>query len=134
MGGVTCTIGGTTFAALASTTGRKCLECYPEDLTAAMYRFHAPGVTGNFIVRDARNGGKIYAKVRYIGTLAGALGNYNTDMLAWYNTAVTIVDENGTTWNSCNLLHMSRLSKPRSMGRNNGLVCFDAQAIFNIDG
>src|SRR5689334_12710063 len=128
MAGVTCTIGGVNFLALRSTANRYCLSCRLENLKADKQRFHPPGVNGNFIVRGGRNGGELVAKLRYVNTLAAALAAYNSDINAWYNTAVTILDEAGATYNTCNLTHMSRSSDPRSMGRGGGLVFFDALA------
>lgn len=134
MGGVTCTIGGVNFVALASGANRYCISCCVEDIKSVKQRFHPPGVTGNFIVRGGRNGGLLVCHLRYINTLGAATTAYNSDHLAWYNTAVTILDEAGATYNTCNLAHMTRENKPQSMGRGNGNVKFDALAVFDWDG
>ena len=135
MGGATCTLGGVAFNALAgATAGRYCLECFPENFEYVKRRFHAPGVTGNFIVRGGRNGGRIVARVRYIGAFANVGANYIADKNAWNNTAVTVIDQWGGTYLTCNLSHGRPASRPMSMGRGGGLCVMDAEFIFNYDG
>lgn len=135
MGGSTCNLGGVAFTALNSkNAGRYCLECYAEDFSYAKRRFHPPGVTGNFMVRGGRNGGKIVARVRYVDTYANVVANYNSDKNAWNNTAITVTDEAGAQYLLCNLEHGRRLGRPQSMGRGGGICCMDAEFVFMYDG
>lgn len=133
MAGTTFTLGGISFAALDSTSGRKCLYCYTDAAEWVVHKFHPPGVNGNLLIFDGRHGGKITAVARYIGSVSGALGNYASDRNTLVGGTVT-VNDGTTSFERCILIHSSPLSRPKAMGRGSNLVFFDAQFIFDWNG
>lgn len=126
-------IDGTPFEALDGTAGRKALACRVDAAHYRLRRFHAPGVDGNFIIRQGRDGSTIMCRMRYNGTEDAAKTLFETDRQAWRNAAVSIIDDIGTDYASCNLINMTIIRDPR--GRSNGpLQFFDAIALFTWDG
>ena len=136
MAGSTFTIGGVPFAALSFSDGRFALHSRIDAPVAHLIRFHVTGTDGNLIVRDGRTGKKMVFVMRYIGTLQNCLDRYKADREAWYNTAVSITDDQGSIYARCNLNHMTRTTDPRGISRPSfaNFAFFDAMATFDWDG
>jgi hypothetical protein len=135
MAGLTFNIGGVPFTALTYSAGRKALDIRVDAPSYDLKRFHPPGPDGNFIIRCGRHGGKITALFRYIDILDTALDNFNADKTAWRNTAVAIIDDEGSTYPRCNLENMTRIVSPRGISRaGNSFAYFDVMATFTWDG
>ena len=131
----TFSIGGTAFGETSTDDGRKALEISVDSRDYTPIRFHPPGTSGNIVIRPkGPRGGKIRVLMRYIGTISSADALFVADKAAWENTAVSIVDDAGTTYNTCNLEtgSMKRVTAPRGFG--GGKVYFDVEAVFMQDG
>lgn len=130
----TFTIGGTSFAALAMTEGRKALACRPLSPDAMLLRYHLWGTIGNFIVRGNQGSHIILCRMRYVSTTESAChGYYNADWAAWFNTAVTIAYRS-KSYLRCQLQPqgLKIVTDVHATGR--GFVCMDAEANFICDG
>lgn len=132
MASLTHTIGGVSFGALSSASGQYSLGCYPTSMLYDIKRFHCPGSDGNFIVRGGRMGGKLVARMRYVGAAATILGTFRSHAAAWENAAVTVVDSAGTSYTRCSLegLAMRVTSDPKGF---NGVSYIDVEATFIRD-
>lgn len=126
---VTFSIGGVSFSAMSSSDGRKAVACNVGNGEYRLIRFHGAGWTGNFVIRDGRTGGTIMCLLRYIGNAVES--DYSSDRTAWENTAVTIVDEAGNSFENCNLLHMARSDRPKGIPGDRAFL--DAVAVFTRD-
>ena len=103
-------------------------------------RFHVPYTNGNIVQRHGRTGQRIVAVVRYIGStsyyftgVVNARQYFKADKDALTNVAVTITDDSGQTYDTCNLVEFAPTSEIKATGRENGQVWFDARAIFTRD-
>jgi len=133
----TFSIGGVSFSATSTSDGRKALEISVDSRAYELKRFHPPGTSGNIIIRpQGPNGGKIRCLMRYIGTVSSADALFVSDKAAWENSAVTIVDDAGQSYTTCNLDpgSMRRVTPPRATGAGSGKVFFEAEAVFTRDG
>lgn len=130
---ITFTIGGTTYAALNRTVGRKAVFIRVAAPVHDIKRFHVPGVDGNLIIRGGISGGNIICMMRYVNTLATALANYRTDRELFAGQENTIVDDGGRTHNRCNLIAMSRETEPDVLDATSN-IWFDVTAVFIVDG
>ncbi|MFQ5409534.1 MAG: hypothetical protein ACE5FI_14080 [Anaerolineales bacterium] len=130
----TFTVGSSTFSALDTTNGRKALAILVDAADLDLKRFHVPGVDGNFVVRGGIKGRRILARVRYIGSNVGAaLALYVADRTSWEATSVSITDDGGTSYTTCNVASMRVTSPPRPTGRASGQAYLDVEAIFTVD-
>ena len=134
MGALTCNINGQAFGGLSSSSGRKCIFCKPAFPLDLKSRFHVPGTNGNYIIYEGQSGGVIVARVRYIDTKSNVEANYQTDLAAWRNTPITVVDDQGKSYDRCNLEGFERVSEPIGVGGSSNRMMFDAQAVFAWDG
>lgn len=99
------------------------------------FRFHAPGVAGQYLIRDASVGRAVRVMVRYIGpSKALAEEAYQTDAGSFATTQVQL-DCNGQTYKGCNILPESvkRSTPIRGTGRLQGQVFFNVSMIFTQD-
>jgi len=131
--GLTFSIGGVSFNALSSGTGRFALAIDVDSPQQQINRFHVPGGDGNYIVRGGREGVKVTARMRYVGTLATTYSNFASDKAAWANTAVQIVSPEGTL-TRCSLepgsMRIIREPAPKGDGSN---AYMDVEAAFVSD-
>ena len=130
---ITFTIGGTSYTALNSSTGRKAVFIRVAAPVYDIKRFHIPGVDGNLIIRGGISGGNIICMMRYVDALATALLNYRTDRELFAKQENTIVDDEGRTNNRCNLIAMSRETEPDVIDATSN-IWFDVTAVFIVDG
>ena len=79
-------------------------------------------------------GGKLTARVRYHGTIAEILADYNTDLELWQDQAVSVTDETGETYPRCNLLDMRKTTRPQGFPLEGTQKAFmDAEIQFTRD-
>ena len=131
----TFTIGGVAFSGLDDSTLRQAISIKQDSRNFTIRRFHPPGTSGNIIIRDrGPSGGNIEVSMRYVGTPSQTETAFDADKAAWRNTAVTIIDDNGESLPTCNLMPgmMRRTTDPKGIG--DGKVFFDASATFMNDG
>ena len=134
--GLSFTIGGASFAALAMTAGRKALDMQADSPEYEIIRYHVKGVTGSYLTRGGRIGTPIKARMRYIGaSVAAATALFNTDVVAWQNTAVSITAHDGVLYTRCQLDPGSmRQLSIKASGRGAAVAVFlDAEASFTSD-
>lgn len=129
----TFTIGGTSFGQCDASNGRKARFIAVSSARYAQQREHVPATDGNLVIRGGRVGGTIVAQMRYVGSLASVLGLMKTDREAWDNTAVTIVDDAGTSFANCNLIADGFQVISAAVGISATSVFMDAQAMFTRD-
>ena len=132
--GVTFSIGGTSFGALTTaSTGRKAIFCRQGAITSDRKRFHVPGQNGNFVILGGRDGMPIVCRARYLHTsVSAARALYRADRATWAAGEVTIVDEEGQSFERCNLVSANQVTDPK--GGGGGKVWFDVVAVFTWDG
>lgn len=132
--GVSFSIGGVSFSALAGASGRYALLCSPESPRYMHMRYHPPGTTGNLLVDGGEAGRLIRCRMRYIDSLATAESNKNSDEAAWENTEVSIVYAS-KTYLRCQLEPggLKKIREPVAVGRSS-LVFMDVEAVFMCDG
>lgn len=127
-----------TFGGLASTstTPRQAIDFDAGAAHQQQFRFKAPGVTGQFLVRAEQTGRLITAVVRYLSdTMATAEANYQADCAALVTKQVSIAC-NGQTYQGCNVIPQSiRRSRPiKPVGRAvTAAVYFDVSMQFTQD-
>ena len=129
-------IAGTSYDALARTIGRKALFIRVAAPIENIKRFHVPGVDGNYVVRGGQAGGNIMCAMRYINVKATALLDYRTDRELFAGQSNTIVDDEGRTYSSCNLIGMAIETEPQGLivvGQASP-IWFDVTAAFIVDG
>jgi hypothetical protein len=133
----TFSIGATSFAAMSSSSGRKCVAIRVGAPKHDVRRFHCVGVDGNFVARLGRTGRRIVCYGRYVGSLSDVIGYMATDFEAWANTAQTITSEAGTTYAGCNLVPggFERVTDPVGFKSGANTYCFvDVVITFEQDG
>lgn len=135
--GVSATIGGAAFTALAAptTAAQALLSCRVSSATCDTKRVHLVGTTGNLILWGGEAGRKITCKIRYTNTLSNVQAAYATHSAAWENKSVSIV-YGGKTYLRCTLEQngMTVTRDPVATGRGSGFVYMDVDAIFMCDG
>jgi len=134
--GVSCTIGGSSFAALTAPTvaGRYLIACTPESPMDDLRRYHPVGTTGNVIVDCGEAGRKVTCRLRYIDTVANVEANIAADIESW-RSEVSIV-YGGKTYARCTL-EPGGMKKTRDLvatGRGSSYVFADVTASFICDG
>lgn len=130
----TFTIGTSDFVELGTSNGRKALTIVVDAAEPDIKRFHVPGVDGNFVVRGGIKGRRIMARMRYVGSsAAAAVALYVADRTSWESASVSITDDAGLSYDTCNLASMRVTSPPRPTGRSSGQAYLDAEAIFIVD-
>ena len=131
MAGLTHTLGGTAYTALnGSAAGKYSLGCYPADNEYDMKPFHPPGVNGNYILWAGRKGGKIVAKMRYIGAAATILADWTSNKAGWEGQSITIVDSGGASITLCTLEPGSAKITAGPKGCGGGRAFMDCEATF----
>jgi hypothetical protein len=124
-----------TFAGISLTNGRQAIDFDPGAEHQQQFRFHSPGVKGNFLVRDAAIGRAISVVVRYMNsTLNLAEADYQTDAAAFVTKQCEIVCH-GITYKGCNVRaeSMRRSSPMRPTGRAALQVFFNVTMTFTQD-
>jgi len=136
MAGITFSLGSSDFGALDGTTnGRFALDIEVDRAEQWIRRHHIPGVDGNIVIRGGQQGRDIKARVRYRGeSVTACLTLYEDDRQAWQNEAIAIMDDNGTTYDTCNLVRIIKLSPLRATGRADNQTQFDIEYTFIQDG
>jgi len=133
MAGVTFTVGSQAFSALGTSAGRYALAIKVDAAKYDIKRFHVTGVDGTYKIRGGRMSRQIIVRMRYIGTVAAAVGYYTTDNSTWVNSEITITDDASTSIARCELHNMQKLTEPKATGLNSTDCYFDAEAIFISD-
>lgn len=103
-GTLTFLIGGTTFGVLANGQARNALAWSPGAQEYGFQAHHIPGVDGTLVHGMGRLGKDFRARVRYVGVPATVTALFETDVAAWSNAHLTLVDPAGTSWTYCRLL------------------------------
>lgn len=130
----TFTLGAVAFSDLSSSDGEKALFIRIGAPKHDVKRFHPPGSRGNLLIFNGRTGADIVCSGRYIGALATILSDFKADRVAWTGAPISIIDDEGTTYQNCTLIDCQRLGDPRAMGRGGGKCFLDFIASFNWDG
>lgn len=134
---LTFAIGNSNFGAIGITQGRKAKFLKFGAEHHVQNRFHPFGTIGNYLVRGGRDGMPLTACVKYVGPLAGNAADpnvmYRADCSTWSNTAVSITDEAGQMYTSCNLMGAERITNISPIGRGNNMCCFDVIFTFTWD-
>lgn len=123
------------YAAISLTNGRQALDFDAGAAHQQVFRFHQPGVEGQWIIRGGSVGRAIQVSVRYMDASKDAAeALYKTDRDNWVTKQCTIVAL-GQTYNGCNVVPESiRRSAPiRGTGRTAGQVFFNVAATFTQD-
>lgn len=126
-------IGGVNFYALGTADGRYAMDIDVQAPVRKRTKFHVPGVNGRYVVDGGIEYTPILCRVRYVGTVSAAEGNYASDRASFSASAIAIVDHAGATQSGCNLIHMRRVSAIQATGRATGKVFFDVEALFEKD-
>lgn len=129
----TFTIGGVSFAAMSNTDGRKAISCLVAAPVVQKIRRHIPGSDGNLIIFAGRTARPIICTMRYIGAYPGIWATIKSDQDAWAGVDLTIVDENGTSYERMTLDDMRPLKRSQGMGHADGKGFIDVVASFTQD-
>lgn len=124
-----------TFEGISLTNGRQAIDFDPGAAHQLQFRFHSPGVDGNFLIRDASVGRSISVVVRYMSdSLANAELLYAADRNVFTTEACTITALSQVFY-GCNLRpeSMRRSTPMRPTGRTSGQVFFNVSMVFTQD-
>lgn len=123
------------YLALGLTTGIYAISFDAGAKLHLNYRYHHPGVAGQYLVREQQTGRSIAVVVRYVGPTVGAAeASYKSDcdVYAAEQVAISVLGQN---YLGCNLVpgSMYRTKPIRATGRTAGYVYFDATMAFTQD-
>lgn len=125
-----------TYAGVSTSNGRQALDFDPGAPDQLQFRFHPPGVAGNYLVRDGTTGANINVVMRYVGaTKDAAEALYISDVNTFCYKPVKILC-NGQVYLGLNVRPSSirRVSPIKPIGRGSpGQVFFNVSMTFTID-
>lgn len=124
-----------TFEGISLNNGRQAIDFDPGAMHQLQFRFHSPGVEGNYLVRDAAVGRSISVIVRYMSdSLANAELLYAQDREAFV-TQQCEINALSQQFKGCNLRpeSMRRSTPMRPTGRTAGQVFFNVTMVFTQD-
>lgn len=121
-------------AAVSSSAGRQALDFDPGCDVHDVKRFHVPGVTGNYIVRCAKQGRTLILRARYMDTSENNVANLMESDGTAFAAAAYNIAWHGETFNGCNLISMRAIGPMRGTSRGSSPTVFqDAELTFTQD-